>query len=154
MSPEKRYKIKFTNNGTGFEWPIPIRVKLDMGTAHPPLPGGNGDYVEIPVENTPAFDERDYSPDNNKVLKFTIYSCGSGRPTISNTILFSTPHDHEFHKYKNMDNVVLKKEWTLKLKNLERNGVVIPNGDPPTNVEVGVDEPPVNFKQKQKPEGK
>jgi hypothetical protein len=119
MSSEKNeYEITFKNNKDSTRF---ISVIVKVGTPSIGFELGPGEK-----------DKRDYTPENGS-LEFEINPLDSDKPKLLMlTYNFSTKFDFNFDKTGS------DKKWKLKFKNLTRP---FPFGDdPPTNVEVGVND--------------
>ena len=118
MSSETTYPITFKRHPSSDR---DLEVRVNKGTPDD----------EILLTSSEPEVKKDFKPVNAK-LEFEIVPLGSTGTKMS-TLNFSTALDHEFHKNWNND-----KKWKLKFKNLDNSFPT--NGDPPTNVEVGVND--------------
>jgi hypothetical protein len=131
------YPIKFANNGTGGSV---LTLELKKGKADPPFPGDQGEYINITVDEP---DQRIYEPEDGK-LEFILSPYKASQEIIKYKV--EAGHNVEFHKTGH--------KCILNFKNLKTTSSdsdVIIQGDPPTNVEVEIDEP---GRRKQSPKGK
>jgi hypothetical protein len=117
--PSKEYEIKFKNHEDSDG---PIKVKISKSTK--PNPGTS---FKLPQNSQP--DERKYEPVNDGELIFRI-TPDKGKGIIS-VYRIKTPH-----KYAVSNN---GKICELKFMGLNDSSPII-NNDPPTNVEVGVND--------------
>ncbi|UCH97008.1 MAG: hypothetical protein JSV88_09195 [Candidatus Aminicenantes bacterium] len=136
MSSEKEgYEITFKNNRKSKK---SIRVRVVVGEP------------EIKFNLQPNLPRTEsYTPNNNGILEFSLVPIDASEDATLYTHKFSTKHHFQFSKQKDV------KKWKLTLDVSAGNVSEQPIhslDDPPTNVEVGVEEP--IDQPKQKPKGK
>jgi len=117
------HEVTFTNSDDSKET---ITVTCEAGSPSTPF------TLDIGGSKTDS-----YTPDNKGILKFRIEPVVTTEKTRFFTYAFSTKHPFQFSKQKK----IKKWELTLDVDTQNENAQISANNPPPTNVEVGVDEP-------------